>query len=308
MKALTLISITFAATILTAQEQAQPAAPAEPQPSTGGFRRVGEAPRSEMRPVVLPDQIVLPAGTIIALRVNDPLSSDRNQPGDQFTATLTQPVIGDGFVVARRGQMLAGRVAEAVRAGRAKGTSRLAIELTEMQVADGRQVPMVTQLVQFAGGTSKGRDATAVGTTAGVGAMIGAAAEGGAGAGIGAAAGAAAAGIGVLLTRGRATEIWPESQLTFRLVSPLTINTERAPHAFLQVRQDDYEQRQQLQRRPAQQPPTLWGGYPMWGGPGLWWGGYPYSYWGGPGWGGGFGYSRWGSGWGWGGHRGGRRR
>ena len=55
---------------------------------------------------------------------------------------------------------------------------------------------------------------TAVGTTAGMGALIGAAASGGPGAGLGAAAGAAAAGIGVLLTRGRSTEVWPEAQLT----------------------------------------------------------------------------------------------
>ena len=290
MKAFQLIPLAFAATsILAAQEPAAPPAPppsaAEQEPTGGGFRRVGEAPRSrapEMRPTVLPDEITLPAGTIIALRVNDLLSSDRNQAGDQFTATLTQPIIGDGFVVARRGQMVAGRVAEAIRAGRAKGTSRLALELTEVQIADGQQVPVMTHLVQYAGGRSNGRDATAVGTTAGMGALIGAAASGGPGAGIGAAAGAAAAGLGVLLTRGRSTEVWPESQLTFRLTSPLRIHTERVPHAFLQIRQDDYEQpQQQLQRRPAPQSPSLWSGaygypysygYPMWGGPGLWFG------------------------------------
>ena len=46
--------------------------------------------------------------------------------------------------------------------------------------------------------TSQGRDATAIGTTTGIGAAIGAAAGGGTGAAIGAAAGAAAATIGVL--------------------------------------------------------------------------------------------------------------
>jgi len=288
---------------------------AEAQQQGGGFRRVDDPardvasrPRGErmsdrvsdravdLRPTMLPESITIPAGTMVALRVNDMLSSDRNQAGDSFTATLTQPLIADGFVIARRGQMLAGRVAEAVRAGKAKGTSRLALEFTELQVADGRQVPVVTQLIQYAGGTSKGRDATAVGMTSGLGAMIGAAAGGGSGAAISAGAGAAAAAIGVLLTRGRATEVWPEATLTLRLMSPVTVDTARAPHAFLQVRQDDYEPRQQtLQRRPAQQQPG-WGGPVFWGGPSIFWangGGW------GPGWGR-RGFYR-GRGWGWGG-------
>ncbi len=36
--------------------------------------------------------------------VNEPLSSDHNVSGDTFTATLTQPLIANGYVVARRGQ------------------------------------------------------------------------------------------------------------------------------------------------------------------------------------------------------------
>jgi hypothetical protein len=274
--------------------------PAQDDAQGRGFRRVDEpvpARAVDQRPTILPDRITIPAGTMIALRVNDMLSSDRSQVGDTFTATLTQPVITDGYVIARRGQMLAGRVAEAVRAGRAKGTSRLALEFTEIQVADGRQLPVVTQLMQYAGGTSKGRDATAIGTTTGLGALIGAAANGGAGAGMGAGAGAAAAAVGVLLTRGRATEVWPEAMLTLRLMQPVTVDTARAPHAFLQVQQDDYEPRQQtMQRRPSLQQ-SGWNNMPIiWGGPSIWWmnGG------------GGWGRRGWGRGWGgWGGWGGG---
>src|SRR5690349_15396028 len=44
----------------------------------------------------LPPQLTIPAGTFVAVRMNDALSSDRNQEGDMFTATLTQPVVVDG--------------------------------------------------------------------------------------------------------------------------------------------------------------------------------------------------------------------
>jgi hypothetical protein len=200
-----------------------------------------------------PSQLVLPAGAWIAIRVDQPLSSDRSHAGDLFTATLAQPVVADGFVIARRGQTITGRVAEAVRAGRLKGTSRLGLDLTEMTLIDGQQVPIETRLIEYSGGTSYGRDATAIGTTTATGAAIGAAANGGFGAGVGAAAGAAASAIGVLLTRGRATEVYPEAILTFRTVAPLTIQTDRARHAFQPVSQADYEPRP-LQRRA---PPTL---------------------------------------------------
>ncbi len=154
-----------------------------------------------------PSQLTLPAGTWISVRTDQVLSSDHNLAGDAFSATLAQPLVANGFVVARRGQILSGRVADAVKAGRVKGTSRLALELTDITLADGQNVPVHTQLIDYSGGTSQGRDAAAIGTTTGIGAAVGAAAGGGVGAGIGAGAGAAASTIGVLLTRGRPTEV-----------------------------------------------------------------------------------------------------
>jgi len=283
---------------------AQPPPPDQPpppsQPASPGWRKFGE-PRAADQPrdarppqdveapppppAAVEDQvpaqppaptITLPAGTFLTIRVNQPLSSNQNLAGDPFTATLTQPLVADGYVIARRGQTIAGRVADVVKAGRIKGSSRLGLELTEISLVDGQQLPVRTQLIEYHGGTSVGRDATAVGTATGVGAAIGAAADGGFGAGMGAIAGAAASTIGVLVTRGRATEVFPEAELTFRTMAPLTINTERSQHAFHPVRQGDYEQRT-LQRRAAVRPVQPFP--PMWYGGGW---GWPY-YWGGPG-------------------------
>jgi hypothetical protein len=256
----------------------------------GGWRKFGEnngKPPGEgsAQAGPAPSQIVLPAGAWITVRVNETLSSDHNRAGDQFTATLAQPLVADGYVVARRGQTVAGRVTDAVKAGRIRGTSKLGLELTDIGLVDGRQLPVRTQLVQYSGGTSMGRDATAIGTTAGLGAAVGAVADGGFGAGMGAIAGGAASAVGVLLTRGNQTVVYPEATLTFRTESPLAISTETGRHAFQTVRQEDYEPRQVAQRtlhRRAYSPhyyyyDYFWPHYPYWYGPG-WYGGSFFLY------------------------------
>jgi hypothetical protein len=188
-----------------------------------------------------PATLTIPAGTVVSVRINELLSSDRNQVGDRVTATLQTPVVVNGWVVARRGQALTGQVEAAQKAGRVKGTSQLGIELTDLTLVDGQQKPILTELWKASGGTSHGADAATIGGTTALGAAIGAAADWGRGAAIGAGAGAAA-GIGaVLLTRGRPTIIEPETLLSFRLVEPVTVDTTQSQQAFLPVGQQDYD-------------------------------------------------------------------
>ena len=197
-----------------------------------------------------PAQLTIPAGTWIAVRTDETISTGRNKAGDYFTATLSQPIIVDGFVVARRGQTVEGRVTDVVKAGRVKGTSKLGLELRQLGTVDGQQLSIATGMSDRRGRTSVGDDATAVGAAAGVGALIGAAADDGFGAGMGAIAGGGAAAMGVLLTRGRDTVVYPETVLRFRLANAVTVNTERAAQAFREVQQSDYENTQVARRAP----------------------------------------------------------
>jgi len=210
--------------------------------------RMTDAPPIQM---AVPPQLTIKPGAFVTVRVDQPLSSDRNQQGDAFSATLVRPVVVDGVVVAERGQTLSGRVVEAQKAGRAQGVSRLAVQLTDLSLVDGQRVPIQTQLVNRSGPTSEGRDAGAIASTTVTGAAIGAAADWGRGAAIGACIGAAAGVVGVLLTRGRETVIFPESALTFRIEAPVTISTERAPQVFRWVEREDYDRPEELQTRPA---------------------------------------------------------
>jgi hypothetical protein len=245
----------------------------------------------------LPAALTIKPGTFVTVRVNQELSSDRSQQGDVFSASLAQPIVVDGVVVAQRGQSVMGRVAEAVKAGRASGTSRLALQLTGLTLADGTQVNVQTQLVNRNGQTSVGRDVGAVATTTALGAGIGAAADWGRGAAIGAGAGATAGIIGVLLTRGHPTVVYPETVLTFRIDTPVNIDLTRAPQAFRYVGPDEYDHPVQttVTRRPSTRPyytpyPYYYGGYP-----GYYGYGYPYAY--GPSFGIGIGMRGWGRRW-----------
>jgi hypothetical protein len=263
----------------------------------------------------VPAQLTIKQGTYVTVRVNQPLSSDHNQAGDAFTATLVRPIVVDGIVVAQRGQTIGGRVAEAQKAGRVEGVSKLVVQLTDLTLVDGQQLPIKSQLLTRNGQTSVGRDVAGVAGTTAVGAAIGAGVNGGVGAGVGAGAGLVVGTIGVLLTRGRPTVIYPESVLTFEIQQPVTISTERAPYAFRWVDPNEYDRPYSAQGPPqyagagygysAPPPAPYYGygyayGYPY----------YPY-YWGGVGWWGPsfyFGRGYYGGHWGGGGFRGGWHR
>jgi hypothetical protein len=250
---------------------------------TGGWKRVGEpqnapqdpnyssspsdaqdrnadpyaqrAPEPNNQPSYpVPSQLTIKAGTFVTVRLNQALSSDKSRVGDSFTASLIRPIVVDGVVAAQPGETIGGRVTNAEKAGRVQGVSQLGIQLTDLTLADGQQVSIQSQFLNSTAGASRGRDAGAIGGTTALGAAVGAAAAGGYGAGLGAAAGAAASTIGVLLTRGHATVIYPESVLTFRIVAPVTFSTDRAPQAFRYVEPEDYRQTYAAQQPP---PPAL---------------------------------------------------
>ena len=220
----------------------------------------------------LPSALTIKPGTFVTVRVEQELSSDRNQQGDVFNASLAQPIVVDGVVVAQRGQTVMGRVAEATKAGRAQGTSRLALQLTGLTLADGTQANVQSQLVNRNGQTSVGNGRGRSGHHHGRGRRHRAAADWGRGAAIGAGAGAAAGIIGVLLTRGHATVVYPETLLTFRVDTPVNVDLTRAPQAFRYVGPDEYDRPVQttVARRPSPRP--YYSPYPYYGG----YGGYPY--------------------------------
>ena len=181
------------------------------------------APPVAEPPKVEPHVVTLAAGTSLNVRLGETLSTQRNKPGDTFTATLEQPLVIDGFVIAERGARCEGRVLESDPGGRVKGVAHLELELTSFHSADGQRVRVHTTGFGKDADTSHKSDAAKVGGGAALGAIIGAIAGGGRGAAIGAGAGGAAGAGDVAMTRGKPAELRVESEVSFRVQDPVTI-------------------------------------------------------------------------------------
>jgi hypothetical protein len=162
-------------------------------------------------------------GTVIPVRLVESLSSETNQTGDSFMATLDQPIVIDGLVIAEKGGRVEGRVSNADRGGRVKGVQVISVELVNLTTSDGQRVELQTTPFEKLGEKGVKEDAKKVGIGAGIGAAIGAIAGGGRGAAIGAAAGGAAGTGAVLATRGKPAVLSSETRLLFRLNSPVTV-------------------------------------------------------------------------------------
>ena len=185
------------------------------------------APEPPPPPPPPPQRVTLQAGTLIPVRLVEGLSTERNKVGDTFTATLDQPLVVDGFVIAERGARLEGRVAQAEQAGRVRGTATLAIELTRLTTSDGQKVAIATDTFTKAGPTSVKEDVAKGAAATGIGAAIGAIAGGGKGAAIGAAVGAATGTGAAMATRGKPATLPTETRLNLRLREPVTITERR---------------------------------------------------------------------------------
>lgn len=255
-----------------AQDQARPT-PAQVQQQLEQAAQNDAQSQPNMEPI--PPKLTIKAGTFVTVRLNEILSSDRSMVGDAFTATLAKPIVVNGVVVAQRGQNVTGRVTEVKKSGHFGATSRLGVQLIELPVVDGQQLPIQSELITRNGTSSTGRDVAGVAATTGVGAAVGAGVNGGVGAGVGAGAGLIVGAAGVLLTRGNPTVIYPETALTFRVTQDVTISTEHSAQAFRYVQPSDYDEPAQprLARRPPPPRPAYYG-YPYYAYPY-----YPY-YWG----------------------------
>jgi hypothetical protein len=156
----------------------------------------------------------LPAGTQISVRLIDSIDSEKDKSGDEFRASLEDPIMINGEVVAKKGADARVRLTEDKKSGKFTGKAELTVQLLSV-VVNGKSVPInTTSVTQYSKSQTKStvEKAAVVGA---VGALIGGLAGGGKGAGIGAGAGAAAgAGSGVFM-KGQHVKIPSETLLTF---------------------------------------------------------------------------------------------
>jgi len=171
---------------------------------------------------LVPQEVVIPSGTAITVRLQNAVSSANSRPGDEFEATLDQPITVNGQTVAPEGTHVIGRVVAARHSGRLTHPGYLRIALSSVDV-NGKAVPIQSSSVMVAGASHRRRNLTWIGGGAGGGALIGAIASGGTGALIGSAIGAAGGTSAAYATGKKDVGFGPERRLTFRLTRPATI-------------------------------------------------------------------------------------
>ena len=191
-------------------------------PEANSAPSVSDAAKTAVKKVLEPKPLVIPADTVIAVVLDESISSKTNKPGDKFTATVESPVEVDGKVAIPKGARAEGVVSEAKAAGRFKGGAVLSLTLRSVTV-HGKDYEIQTSSATTSSKGKGKRTAVMVGGGAAGGAAIGAVAGGGKGAAIGALIGAAAGTGGAGFTGNRDITLRAETPLDFRLLQPVHI-------------------------------------------------------------------------------------
>jgi len=170
------------------------------------------------------EQVVVPAGTRIQVRLDHGISSAKNSPGDAFTASLNGPLIINGKILAPAGSKLSGQLTQVKESGRVKGRASLTMVLRELAVGDAHY-DLATRPLTLVARSTKRRDALIIGGSAVLGTIVGAIAGGGKGALIGAGVGGGSGTGFVLATKGKEIAYGPEARFTFTLSEPVRLPT-----------------------------------------------------------------------------------
>jgi hypothetical protein len=202
--------------------QAQPRPP-QPRP---------EPPqRTQPRPMEPRQQAVslsVPAGTTLAIRMNDELSTERSKAGDSFTATLSAPIMdASGVVVVPAGALVRGRVTAVSPSTRVGQTASLHLAFEAISFG-GHTYPLDASVVradvQQRTRTGAAEQAGKVAAGAAAGAVLGRVIGGDRGSTIRGAAIGAAAGTAVAMGTADVDAVLPRgSEVVVRLDQPIRI-------------------------------------------------------------------------------------
>jgi hypothetical protein len=199
-----------------ASESQGPAASSEPANTA-----TQSAPKAAREtPAVQP--VVLPAGTVITVRLGQAVGSKISNSGDTFPATVASAVVANGVTVIPAGARAEGTVVQAAPLGRFKGGAMLRLTLNSVTINGAPHQVQTAAVSRVEKGKGK-RSAVMIGGGAGLGALIGGLAGGGKGAAIGAAAGAGAGTAGTAFTGNQNIVLPAESALTFKLTQALQV-------------------------------------------------------------------------------------
>ena len=164
---------------------------------------------------------MVPAGTMINVRLTEGIDVDASQAGQQFKAVVDDPVMVNGSTVIPRGAGAVLQATQVAQSGSMKGSDKITLKLNA--VSFGGMVHEVTTAYVETKGKGEGKKtARKVGGGAGLGAIVGGIAGGGEGAAIGAAIGGVT-GAAVASAGQEHLKIPAETRLQFQLSAAVSI-------------------------------------------------------------------------------------
>jgi hypothetical protein len=203
---------------------------AEPAPGVPAALPVPEPARVEA-PMAPPapqfEELIVPAASVIGLRVETPVSSERAQIEDRVEARVTRDVTVDGRVVIPSGARAVGSVTSVDKGGKIKERARLGVRFHTLVLADGTEVPIRTEAIFREGESPAGESSRKIGGAAIGGAILGAIMGGKKGAVVGGATGAAGGTAAVMAGDRNAATLPAGTIVTVRLTAPVTIEVEK---------------------------------------------------------------------------------
>ena len=179
---------------------------------TFGRVQTTQAPPPQPKPAAPSGPVVVNAGTRIMIRTQDLLDTGQTKTGARFTCVLEANLVVNGVVVAQKGSKVYGKVVQSRKAKRVRGTAKLVVELTDLEIK-GQLQPIISEQVGYEG--DKQGTVKKVGGAAAVGAIF----DGGEGAKKGAGVGLALS----VLSKGKQISIPAGTLFEFRLAQPLTL-------------------------------------------------------------------------------------
>ncbi|HKF47830.1 MAG TPA: hypothetical protein VKB38_10775 [Terracidiphilus sp.] len=170
-----------------------------------------------------PVNVSIPAGTSLAIRVDQRISVKTSHAGDQFTGEVVEPVAAsDGGILVPKGAPVKGVVDASHKRGHFKGASILQLRLTSVTL-NGTEYPLETRaFAERKKGKGK-RSAAFIGGGSGLGMLVGGVASGGVGLLVGGLAGAGAGTAAAGLTGNRDIDIPAETVVRFTLADDLVV-------------------------------------------------------------------------------------
>jgi type IV secretion system protein VirB10 len=190
------------------------------------------------------DKITVPAGTRVAVVLENGISTRSAKAGDSLYFRTSFPITQNNHVIIPVGSYLRGELLESKRPGRIKGRGEFRMKLNTLIFPNGYTVDLnaaprsadsggnetMDPEGKVTGAGGKGKDVATVATTTVTGAGIGAIAAGAKGAGIGAGIGGLAGLGAILLTRGPEAQLPRGSTLDVVLEHALTLESDQVQY------------------------------------------------------------------------------